>query len=60
MIPDKRAGHTLTAFKNSILLFGGIQNITHEKDDVFIFDITTNLWKQIDKNESADQCLNLD
>lgn len=51
-MPVSRAGHTLTAYNNKLVLFGGIQNITHEKDDIFVFDVVTQKWKLIDNGDT--------
>jgi len=43
-IPEPRNGHTLTTFENTLVLFGGIHDITHEKNDVFLFNIEFKNW----------------
>ena len=34
-------------FHNYIFMFGGIQDITKEKNDVYIYDFGTKNWKKI-------------
>lgn len=48
-MPLIRKGHTLTSFKNKIILFGGFHDLTHELDDLYYFDFFTLTWILVDK-----------
>lgn len=39
-------------YKDKLVLFGGIHDITHEKNDMHIFDIASKKWTLIDSNTS--------
>jgi len=49
-IPEQRNGHSLDCYKDFLILFGGILDVTHEKNDIYIFSITKNTWYNIEKN----------
>lgn len=39
----------MTYYKNYIALFGGIHDITHELDDLYIFSIEKSQWIEMEK-----------
>lgn len=44
IIKQTRNGHSLLTYKDKLLLFGGIHDITHEKNDMYIFNTRTKKW----------------
>jgi hypothetical protein len=50
-VPPGRSGHTLVCFKNCLILYGGILEITKESEDMYIFHLSTSTWKMIDVNQ---------
>ena len=49
--PSARSGHRMTIWKNFIILHGGFRDLgtsTTYLNDLWVFDITTHKWKQID------------
>ena len=42
-----RSGHSCSVFNNFLVIFGGIQEITKELDDLVVFDINKNQWLTI-------------
>lgn len=40
-------------FKNHIFLFGGIEDITKEKNDVYAFNIGTKTWNKIQTSTNS-------
>lgn len=47
-----RNGHTMTVFQNFILLYCGIHDITHERNDAFLFDTSTMRWIRSEEDSS--------
>ena len=43
-VPVARSGHTAIVYKDYIVIFGGIYEITRELNDLHIFDIKNNRW----------------
>lgn len=44
----------MVIYKNNYLfIFGGIMDITKEKNDVFAYDITNNTWKKVSGSTNA-------
>jgi N-acetylneuraminic acid mutarotase len=39
--PTKRSGHTTVVFGQKMYIFGGILELTHELNDLVVFDIDT-------------------
>ena len=37
----------MICYKNHVFLFGGIQDITKEKNDVFVYQLGVNNWSKI-------------
>lgn len=33
------------SYKSKLILFGGIHDITHEKNDMYVFDLASKKWK---------------
>lgn len=50
-IPHGRNGHTLEKFRDYLLMFGGILEVTKESDDIYIMHIPSATWKLIDMND---------
>ena len=40
-------------FKNHLFLFGGIEDITKEKNDVYAFNIGTKTWNKIQTSTNS-------
>ena len=36
-------------YKNKIILFGGIRELTHERNDIWIYNIDKNEWKILER-----------
>jgi len=45
-----RCGHLCVSYKNYIIVFGGIHDIAHEKNDLFCFNIEKNEWNKLDSD----------
>jgi N-acetylneuraminic acid mutarotase len=45
--PSQRRGHSMLIFQNYIFMFGGIQDITKEKNDVYVYEFATKNWRKI-------------
>ncbi len=37
----------MVLYKNNIFLFGGIQDVTREKNDVYVYEFEKNCWNKI-------------
>ena len=49
--PSARSGHRITTWKNFFVLYGGFRDLGHSTtylNDLWVFDITTYKWKQIE------------
>lgn len=49
--PNARSGHRIITWKNFFILFGGFRDLGHSTtylNDLWVFDITTYKWKQIE------------
>lgn len=42
--PTGRSGHSACLYKDMMLIFGGIIEVTKELDDMHIFDFKNNRW----------------
>ena len=42
-----RRGHSLLCYRDYIFMFGGIQDVTKEKNDVQIYEKSKNIWKKV-------------
>jgi N-acetylneuraminic acid mutarotase len=42
-----RRGHSMVKYEDFIFMFGGIQDITKEKNDIYIFQIANSQWSRI-------------
>lgn len=42
--PEPRRGHSMVGWGGFLFLFGGIQNITHERNDLYIFSTARLAW----------------
>ena len=43
--PIGRSGHSMLSYKNHLIVFGGLGEVVHEKNDLISFDFETKLWK---------------
>lgn len=50
-VPRPRCGHAFNLHNNTIFLFGGLIEVTHESNEVFKFDIATHTWDEIGSRE---------
>lgn len=46
-IPVPRSGHSCQTYNGNMIVFGGIQEITKELNDCFIYNYETNSWTQM-------------
>ncbi len=42
-----RRGHSMLSYNEFIFMFGGIQDVTKEKNDVYIYETKQNTWSKI-------------
>jgi general stress protein YciG len=54
--PSPRSGITIDLVKDTLVLFGGILEITKETDETYFYDVPTNTWSMIEApaNKGAD------
>lgn len=53
--PTARSGHAVVMYKNQMVVFGGIFEITKELNDTVVFDFNTQKWKiQQEEKEQED------
>ena len=50
-IPSRRSGHTTDVFDNYLVLFGGIEDVTKELNDLWIFSFKTSEWIQFQEGD---------
>ncbi|EGR28436.1 kelch motif family protein, putative [Ichthyophthirius multifiliis] len=53
--PETRNGHSLINYKDNLIVFGGIHDITHEKNDMYVFSPNDKQWHIIDDDTSHQQ-----
>lgn len=53
IVPLERSGHSMTVYKDYILIFGGIQEVTKELNDLYVFDLSSNKFKMLSGLESS-------
>jgi len=55
--PEERSGHQITIYQNRyVVVFGGMQEVTNELNDLHVYDLDQNIWHEIEndnKNASA-------
>lgn len=51
--PEPRRGHSMIKFDNFIFMFGGIQDITKEKNDVYIYQPVKSCWAKIQSTTNS-------
>jgi hypothetical protein len=49
--PGPRSGHTLVHHGGSVLLFGGIYEVTNELNDIHAFSLTSLAWRVLEHND---------
>lgn len=49
-IPQPRSGHSMTIHNDSIILFGGLFEVTREVNDTFRYDFISNTWTNLGLN----------
>lgn len=47
-VPPGRSGHTLVKYRDILILYGGILEITKESEDMFVYHIPTSQWRLVD------------
>ena len=47
-----RSGHSMLVYQDKILLFGGIHDIAHEKNDILVFNCKEERWARIEENST--------
>lgn len=40
----------MVAYKDKIILFGGIHELTHEKNDIYVYSMSTKKWTQVESD----------
>lgn len=50
--PEPRSGHIFVNYKDKLVLFGGIHDIAHEKNDILFFDLEKGIWKKIEEDST--------
>ena len=53
-IPSGRNGHSFEILKGSLLLFGGIIEVTKESAEVFKLNPSTGEWELLDSGETEE------
>ena len=43
--PIGRSGHSMINYKGKLLIFGGLGEVVHEKNDLICFDFDKKEWK---------------
>ena len=51
--PISRSGHTSGFFKNFLIIFGGIHELTQEMSDMYLYDAERNHWIMIFEEEQS-------
>jgi len=49
--PSIRNGHSLVSYDDFLVLFAGIHDLTHEKNDLYIFSHSKQQWIQLQENQ---------
>ena len=52
--PCARSGQSAVVYKDYILMFGGIQEITRELNDLLVYDIKNNRWVTLFAEKAAE------
>lgn len=52
--PRGRAGHSMAVYKNHIIMFGGLYEITRELNDMYVFNVQKNEWRRLFKSTNED------
>ena len=47
-IPSGRTGHTLIKYKEFLIMYLGILEVTKETEDMFVFHIPSSTWRKVD------------
>lgn len=45
--PTKRSGHAASVIANKMYVFGGLEGITHETNDFYVYDFRSDTWRNI-------------
>ena len=51
-MPSARYNHSLLLYKNSLILFGGIEALNWEKNDAYLFNLDKKIWTQLQMHET--------
>lgn len=53
--PRGRQGHTMACYRNHIIVFGGLYEITRELNDLHIFNLKSGQWKRLYKTTNDEE-----
>lgn len=53
--PRGRQGHSMSVYRNQVIVFGGLYEITRELNDFHIFNIENNEWKRLFRTTNDDE-----
>lgn len=52
--PYERSGHSMSVFKDYLVIFGGIWEVTKELNDLCVYSIAKNQWVTLNQSSNAD------
>jgi hypothetical protein len=52
-VPEPRRNLTLAAFRDNLFIFGGILDVTKEKNDIYVYDIKAGAWSKIHNSTNS-------
>ena len=52
-VPCARSGHASVTYQDSIVIFGGIHEITRELNDMHVYDVRANRWVKVFDEKAA-------
>jgi len=55
--PRGRQGHSMAVYRNQVIVFGGLYEITRELNDFHIFNIEKNEWKRLFRTTNEDDAM---
>jgi hypothetical protein len=53
LAPLTRSGHSASIYKEFMVIFGGIHEVTKELDDLYIFDFKNKRWIELFEEVSS-------
>jgi N-acetylneuraminic acid mutarotase len=51
--PISRSGHSTGIFKNYVIVYGGIHELTQELSDMYLYDLNSNKWMMVFEEEHS-------